>query len=226
MKRLLEVRKFLGLTQKAMAEVLQIGQNTYSMIENGKISLTDKNKNILSEKLKINPYWLTSGVGSMFLDNRSCPPPPTSVSTSSTPSATISGIPYYSSLISDITQSETLYELAVQHYEFIINFPPLQDCSFYRPVWGESMSPRFNPGDIIACKQVASKNYIQYGETYLCVLNIDGQKFETLRILRRDTDHSNQIILRAVNSDFDESVVTLDMILELYVVKGKIERYL
>lgn len=57
-ERLKEVRLFLKFTQKEMAKLLGISQNAYSYIENGKVSLTDRNLNILIEKLDINPDFL------------------------------------------------------------------------------------------------------------------------------------------------------------------------
>lgn len=41
-----------------MANILSISQNSYSYIEGGKVSLTDKNRKILIEKLDVNPDFL------------------------------------------------------------------------------------------------------------------------------------------------------------------------
>ena len=57
-ERLKEIRIFLKMTQKEMANILSISQNSYSYIEGGKVSLTDKNRKILIEKLDVNPDFL------------------------------------------------------------------------------------------------------------------------------------------------------------------------
>lgn len=225
MSRLREARKFLGFTQKAMAEILQIGQNTYSMIENGKISLTDKNKGILAEKIRLNPLWLTSGIGEMLLDHRPQNQVLTSINNQTNGSDTDSfnGVPFYSKPVTG-SMVISLDDLANEEAEYYINFAPFNDCSFYRPVWGESMSPRYNPGDIIACKRIINKNYILYGETYLCIISLDGDFYETIKTLRKHTTDPSKIILRPSNPEFDETAIPINSILELYLIKGKIER--
>lgn len=235
MKRLLEVRKQLGYTQKVMAEILQIGQNTYSMIENGRIGLTPRNRGVLIEKLQVNPQWLDGTSDVVFCADAAASTgsgtamgAESGLATTHPSSAggTMSevGVPYYSKPVTgSIVMS--FDDLAGQEPEYRINYAPFNDCSFYRPVWGESMSPRFNPGDVIACKRVINKNYILYGETYLCIISLDGDFYETIKILRR---HANpgMIILKPANTEFDETEIPINAILELYLIKGKVERNL
>lgn len=219
MKRLLEARKFLGLTQKQMAEALQVGQNTYSMIENSKISLTERNRSILAEKLRINPLWLETGLGEMFLD--STPLSRTTITHSVIPDR---GVPYYSKPVTG-SMVISFDDMANENPEYRIDFVPFNDCSFYRTVFGESMCPRYNPGDIIACKKVLNKNLILYGETYLCMISLDGDFYETVKILRKSKT-PGMVILKSSNPNFDEATVPMDSILELFIIKGKIERNL
>ncbi|MEG2479732.1 MAG: helix-turn-helix transcriptional regulator, partial [Mucinivorans sp.] len=70
MSRLFEIRKYFRLTQKQLAEILGIGQNTVSMIESGQISLVERNRRALVEKLKINANWLDSGSGQMIMSDQ------------------------------------------------------------------------------------------------------------------------------------------------------------
>lgn len=228
MNRLLEARKFLNLTQKQIGTHLGIGQNTYSMIETGKIALTSRNRTLLIERLHLNPIWLDTGNGDMFLL-------PSHSSTSAvsqsptpkqkTPHHTIHsrGVPYHAKPITGINSipsGENNPEA-----EYYINFPPFNDCTFYRPVFGESMSPCYNPGDLIACKRVLNKNLILYGESYLCIIDSGGDFYETLKILRRSSDPEH-IILKPINPLFDETTIHINDITQLYIIKGKIERSL
>lgn len=215
MNRLLQVRKFLGLTQKQLADILQVGQNTYSMIENEKIKLTDRNRNILAEKMHINPLWLDTGIGEMLLTTKAKTLNRTNQSDSV-------GVPYYSKPVTG-SMVISFDDLARDAPEYFINYIPFNDCAFYRPVFGESMVPRYNPGDVIACKKVTNKNLILYGETYLCMIAIDGDFYETIKILRKHSDPA-QIILQPTNPAFDDSVVSINSIIDLYIIKGKIER--
>ena len=62
-----KMRKELGLTQEAVADVLGITKSTWNMIENGKANLTERNKSILIEKLNINPKYLADGTEPIVL---------------------------------------------------------------------------------------------------------------------------------------------------------------
>lgn len=226
MSRLLDARKALGFTQKAMAEILQIGQNTYSMIETGKIGLTERNKTILSEKLRINPRWLTDEQGEMFLEHYPhCDLPaggPGGLALSS--SSFNAGIPYYSRLLGG-SQGFSFDDLKRDQPDYLINYELFNDCSFFRPVWGDSMSPRFNAGDVIACRRALNRNSILYGQAYLCIISMDGDCYETIRILRRHPD-ADQVILKSINPNFDQTTVPLAAILDMCLIKGRIERFM
>ena len=51
--RLRSIRKELSLTQENLARVLGIGKSALSMIETGKASLSERNKNILVQELNV-----------------------------------------------------------------------------------------------------------------------------------------------------------------------------
>ena len=67
MNRIKELRTKLGYTQLQMAEILGIKQNAYSSIETGKVSLTDRNSDILESKFHLTPGWLQGNDVSMFV---------------------------------------------------------------------------------------------------------------------------------------------------------------
>ena len=62
-ERLRLIRKELGLTQEALAQKLGIGKSALSMIETGRASLSERNKNIIVQELNVNPEWLETGQG-------------------------------------------------------------------------------------------------------------------------------------------------------------------
>lgn len=212
--RLLELRKILGMTQKQMADILSIGQNAYSMIENGKVNFTDRNRNVLSRKLGINPHWLEKGEGDMYLKHGN---------KGVQHRLKESGVPLITFPIISADELSS-NDVIIAHSDYYINFPPLNDCSFYRPVHGESMSPRYNPGDIVACQKVENREILLFGEPYLCFINNGKDLYETIRILRRDTNDNSSVVLKPLNPNFDESTVGLKEIVDLYIIKGKIER--
>lgn len=68
MGRLKYLRKHLKLTQSQLADILHIKQNSYSQIERGCVSLTDKNKYLLEAEYHLTPGWIDGKDVPMFLE--------------------------------------------------------------------------------------------------------------------------------------------------------------
>ena len=68
-ERLKKIREQSGLSQAKFAEKFGINQSTYGQWEIGKRSIPDSFKLQLSS-IGINLHWLITGVGSMFIDNK------------------------------------------------------------------------------------------------------------------------------------------------------------
>ena len=64
--RLRELRKILRMTQTELAAKLEMAQNSYSKIETGENSLTDKNIFLICLIFGVNESWLRTGEGEMF----------------------------------------------------------------------------------------------------------------------------------------------------------------
>jgi len=67
-KRLVEIRKFKGLTQIEFAEKLGFTQANLSSIELGKTPLTEANINLICLTFGIRREWLKEGTGDMMDD--------------------------------------------------------------------------------------------------------------------------------------------------------------
>lgn len=62
-----EIRKALGLSQPEFGELIGIKAPQVSLIESGKHDLSEKTKLRIIEKYHVNPVWLDTGEGEMFL---------------------------------------------------------------------------------------------------------------------------------------------------------------
>lgn len=65
--RLKEIRKIYGLNQAEFAKRIEITQGTYSGIEIGRETLTERNKKLICLEFGINEEWLLTGKGEMYL---------------------------------------------------------------------------------------------------------------------------------------------------------------
>ncbi|CDC28324.1 MAG: helix-turn-helix transcriptional regulator [Anaerotignum sp.] len=66
-KRLKKLRKELHMTQKDFGKKIGLTNAAISDIEKGKTGLTERNQNLICEKLNVNKEWLLYGNGEMFL---------------------------------------------------------------------------------------------------------------------------------------------------------------
>ena len=186
-----------GITPYEISIKTGVSQATLSRILSGKSSkLNIRNTELLAKYLNISSDWLNI-------------------------ESNISGVPYY-----DIDVTATLTESfsdIIEEPEFYVDFKPFNDCSAYLPVFGDSMHPMINSGEIVALKKVDNPEYIQYGEPHLVITNAVTNNMRTLKIVRKHKDES-MIILKPINLDFDELAIPRNSILSLYIVKGKITR--
>lgn len=67
-ERVKELRKILNLTQTEFSNSINLKQNSYSKIENGRVALTERNIKTICEKFNVNEDWLRNGNEPIFID--------------------------------------------------------------------------------------------------------------------------------------------------------------
>lgn len=65
--RIREVRKFQNMTMKEFGEKLNLTNAMISMLESGKAELSVKNRQAILRTFNVNPNWLDTGEGDMFI---------------------------------------------------------------------------------------------------------------------------------------------------------------
>ena len=96
--------------------------------------------------------------------------------------------------------------------------PAFRDCQFLIRVKGESMSPRYLSGDIVACREVQDTGtFFQWGKTY--VLDTD-QGVVIKRV--RPSEKGNHILCVSDNPEYDPFDVPIAGIYHLAIVRGLI----
>ena len=127
-------------------------------------------------------------------------------------------IPYY-----DIDFMAGTTEVFSNDHEapsYLIDINPFNDCDFALPIFGDSMYPHYQNGDIVLCRRIIDKSIIPLGEAYLIVTS----EHRMLKYLRKGTTQSMLLAVSENSALFDPFPIEIDKILKLYLVKGIIKR--
>lgn len=215
-ERLRLIRKELGLTQEALAQKLGIGKSALSMIETGRASLSERNKNIIVQELNVNPEWLETGQGQMFFEQR-----PEAVFTNRTDRK----LPTQSVPLYNIEGTAGLVPLfldreSVRPVDYI-HIPNLPRCDGAIYVVGDSMYPLLKGGDIVLYKQVSGIENIFWGDMYLLSIDIDGEEYVTVKYIQK-SENEGCVKLVSQNPHHADKEVPVERIRALAFVKASI----
>ena len=215
-ERLRLIRKELGLTQEALAQKLGIGKSALSMIETGRASLSERNKNIIVQELNVNPEWLDSGQGQLFFEQR-----PEAVFTNRTDRR----LPTQSVPLYNIEGTAGLVPLfldreSVRPVDYI-HIPNLPRCDGAIYVVGDSMYPLLKSGDIVLYKQVSGIENIFWGDMYLLSIDIDGEEYVTVKYIQK-SENEGCVKLVSQNPHHADKEVPVERIRALAFVKASI----
>lgn len=208
--RVKEVReKFCGGSNLEFANKLGRNPNTTSnWVRNG-YSVGRGVASEIASVFGVDLNWLMTGDGQML--NGSAPAVKQEV-----------GVPYYDvDVTASITESFNDVREEVQYY---INYPPLNDCDAAFPVFGESMIPDFFPGEVVMVREIRNVSSMLWGEPYLIITNAACDNMRTIKNVYLSEDRSS-FILRATNPRYaGDTVVAIDNVLKIFLVKGKLNR--
>lgn len=93
------------------------------------------------------------------------------------------------------------------------------DATLWCNVYGHSMEPKINHGDIIALRECRIDS-IQYGEIYAVVMD----EIRTVKILRKSQD-PDMLRFIPINKDFDEQDFPKSRIIRVFEVIGSIAKF-
>ena len=125
---------------------------------------------ILSSDLGISPKWLMGGEGPML--NESHQPKPTAHSLPLIPMEAFAGpgLPSYE-------------DERIEDYYTVSEF---KNCDFLIRVKGDSMVPKYNGGDIVACKKVKDIFFLQCNRAYVILTRSQGIMIKRVQPSEKD----------------------------------------
>ncbi|MCH5307249.1 MAG: LexA family transcriptional regulator [Prevotella sp.] len=172
--------------------------------------------------------WLLTGEGEMLADPQRGPSAPDArtirTNTADRPhqqqaqsSPAAKGKPYYNvdfALGFDIMENDQ-----TQNPDYLIDFPPYNDCDLFCNAHGDSMQPTISNGDIVALRHVGDISYLINGEIY-AIVTTNG-----LRTIKRVRDNGDTLTLIADNPAVAEQVIPKTAVTHVYHVRGTIKMF-
>lgn len=216
--RVREVRTILGMTQDEFAAILGIRKSALSMIENGRTTLSLRNKNILVQELNVNPDWIERGLGEMF----NCPIEDFAhyLKPRDDDAIPLQSIPLY-----NIDKAGGLVSLFANPEKYksteYISIPNLPKCDGAIYLAGDGMSPLLNSGDIVLYRQLHDIEDVFWGDMYLLSIDVSGEEYITVRYIRK-SDRAGYVKLVGENPLHADKEVRTDKIKAIAFVKANI----
>ncbi len=102
---------------------------------------------------QINPDWLLTGAGSMLRETLS-----PELSNSGVPLVSVEAAAGFASAGFAIHEKDI-----IEHYLV----PDFKEVDFMLRISGDSMSPTYNGGDVLGCRDIKDSKFIQWGRVYL-----------------------------------------------------------
>lgn len=167
-------------------------------------------------KYDINPIWLLLGEGEMLRSPSQQPhqEAKTEINPSLSPQQGIPLIPIEAWAGSLNGEDYSIMEDECERY--IV--PSFQDADFLITVRGDSMTPRYYSGDIVACRKVfLSDLWFQWGKVYI----IDTNQGSLLKKVRRGSSEET-ITLISENPEYEPFELRKDQIYNIAIVQGVI----
>jgi len=126
-------------------------------------------------------------------------------------------IPYYDAHLSAGMIKK--YGDNVVNPAYFITIPYFVDCTLALRVSGDSMYPRYRSGDIVVCKHIHDRNLIMHGEPYVVIT----PDYCVVKYIAPHNTDNNKLVLKSENPKFAPSTIHKKEILQLYLIRGKIE---
>lgn len=218
------IRERLNLSQKEMAEKLDLQQSQYSLIERGKADFhMDKVQHLID--LGISPVWFISSNDKIVNDetaafNLEYSEPSTAflgTDINENPQVSYSaGVPYYD--VDFISGFDLVMNDQTINPAYWIDFQRYNNADCWCNVTGRSMEPEISHGDIIALKEIKDwQIFFPYGEVYAIVTT-------EIRTIKKVTGTVNEdkLLLIPLNTslEFQPQEIPKSIILKVFKVLG------
>lgn len=222
-----DVIKILNITPTKLADRLDVSKEYVYMIQNGSRSISKKLANKIQETFGIKSSYLLGESDELTIDksliNKSYINPQPELSNIYQEDAAIygrKGVPFYDL---DVTASIAgSYLDSGEKPSYYIDIEPLNDCDVYTRVYGESMSPKYESGDIIGLKKITNFDIMRWGHAHVVVTDSFYDNLRSVKNIFPCLEDSRYIIIDSENPQYKgENKILIEHIVGLFLVRGK-----
>ena len=217
LQRLKKVVKWLifsgfGENEKELAELLGYKKSSFSQILNGKVPLSDKFLDkICSLDNNINKVWILENKGEMLKSSNNTP----AVAEPQIPSG-VPMLPFdaFAGIGTDVegVNLDTIEE------RYVVPLFDGMKMDFMISVRGSSMYPKYNSGDVVACRMVQELLFVQWNKVY--VLDTISQGVIIKRL--KKSDKEGFVICKSDNEQYEPFEIPMSDIRTIALVVGVI----
>lgn len=183
-------------------------------LDSGKSLGADKVKIIINTYPDLSLDWLILDEGNMLKTHSPIPKDDRTTVAVGTRAEQDEGIPLIpiDAMAGALSEnSKTVMEYDCERYVI----PMFKGAEFLIPVKGDSMQPRYNSGDIVACKRLSLDTFFQWNRTYV----IDSEQGVLIKRVKQGEDNDH-ITLVSDNPEYDPFSLEKSRIHSLALVIG------
>jgi len=219
-KRLMDVldglKKTKNISMYQIAKKINYLPQSFSRVRSGGQNLPSRIIHKICEIYNINKGYIYTGQFPVFIDEKQA-----KIIERNTGKAVVkqasSKVPYYDTYLTAGMLKK--FGDNVVNPSYFITIPYFVECSLALRVSGDSMYPKYRSGDIVVCKLVQDKTMILHGEPYVVIT----PDYCVVKYLDPHDSDKSKLVLRSENPKFKPSDIPKKDILQMYLIKGKIE---
>lgn len=203
---------YLKSTINKVAIETGINKQVLYDIKNGKIKSLSNNLILSITKTypQVNSDWLLTGNGDMLKTSQSQDDLPVAIPNKK-------GIPLIPvDAIAGVLSGEDVQILEYECEQFVV--PTFKDAEFLMQVKGSSMIPKYNSGDIVACKRIREMLFFQWNKIYV----LDTSQGVLIKRVHEDPNNDENVLLVSDNEKYKPFSIPRSDIRSIAIVIGVI----
>jgi phage repressor protein C with HTH and peptisase S24 domain len=207
-ERLKAFIRHIGIRQSAFEARCSLSNGYINSIS---VSISnDKLENISKEFPELNTVWLIMGEGDMikkkhYYDDNADDP------VLSEPAEKYIPLIPVDAMAGDAAGDHQVMEYETQKYLI----PAFSDADFLIQVRGNSMWPKYNSGDLVACKKIQTDSFFQWNKVYV----IDTEQGALVKRVKK-SKIENHILIVSENQSYEPFDLNINKIRSLAIVIG------